>query len=266
MLDTISILGQLARMKIRARLQYRASLAIAWVAQAFGYAGVYSAIWIIVSRFERLGGWVWPEIALMLGFHIFAYAIGACFTFVQLRGMDELVRRGDFDALLVRPIHPWLYLVFSGFNIEYGGHIALGLLLMAWALPALEIAWSPGLLVQFILGIFSAALVTGSIFSAIGASALVLGRSRFLFGIYFDFWEIARYPLSVFAPVLQLTLLTVVPLAYMAYVPVAVLLGKPVPFLGSWAGPISLLAGPLCALACAAYWRWCQNRYQGGGG
>ena len=266
MIEALATLGHLVRMKMRSRLQYRASLVIAWIAQAFGYAGVYSAIWIIVSRFEQLGGWVWPEIALMLGFHVFAYALGACFTFVQLRGMDELVRRGEFDALLVRPIHPWLYLVFSGFNIEYGGHLLLGLVLMIWALPELDIAWTAATTAHFGLSILSAALVTGALFSAIGASALVLGRSRFLFGIYFDFWEIARYPLSIFAPALQLALLTVVPLAFMAYVPVAVLLGKPVPFLGDGAGAASILAGPACALLSAAFWRWCQRRYQGGGG
>lgn len=117
MLQTLSVLVHLARLKIRTRLEYRSGLVIAWLAQAFGYIGVYSAIWIIVSRFEQLGGWVWPEIALMLGFHVFGYALGACFTLVQLRGMDELVRRGTFDGLLVQPLHPWLYLVFSGLNI-----------------------------------------------------------------------------------------------------------------------------------------------------
>ncbi|WP_173087899.1 ABC-2 family transporter protein [Devosia sp. 1635] len=251
-------------MKMRARLQYRASLVIAWLAQAFGYLGVYSAIWIIVSRFERLGGWTWPEIALMLGFHVFAYALGACFTFVQLRDMDQLVSTGNFDALLVRPIHPWLYLVFSGLNIEYGGHLLLGALLMLWALPELGVAWTPLLALQFAASIVSAALITAALFTAIGATALAAGRSRFLFGIYFDFWEMARYPLPIFTPLLQVTLLTIIPLGFMAYVPVAVLLDKPVPFLGALASPAAIVAGPLCALLAARYWRWCQRRYQTG--
>ena len=260
----VATLLHLARMKMRARLQYRASLIVAWIAQAFGYLGVYSAIWIIVSRFERLGGWTWPEIALMLGFHVFAYALGACLTFVQLRDMDQLVRSGDFDALLVRPLHPWLYLVFSGVNIEYGGHLFLGLFLILWALPELSVAWTPLLALQFAASVISAALITAALFSAIGATALALGRSRFLFGIYFDFWEIARYPLPIFTPLLQITLLTVIPLGFMAYVPVAVLLGKPVPFLGPWASLGAIAAGPLCSVLAARYWQWCQRRYQGG--
>ncbi|HEV7290895.1 ABC transporter permease [Devosia sp. RR2S18] len=266
MLQTLPVLWHLARLKARTNLEYRSGLVIAWVAQAFGYAGVYAAIWIITSRFERLGGWVWPEIALMLGFHVFAYALGACFTLVQLRGMDELVRRGGFDALLVRPIHPWLYLVFSGFNIEYGGHFALGLLLMFWAMPLLDVTWSLPLVLQFVGSIISAALLTGALLTMLGASAMVLGRSRYLFGIYFDFWEIARYPLTIFAPALQLVLLTVVPLAFMAYVPVAVILDKPVPLLGGWAWLATLLAGPVVALLAAFYWRACEGRYQSGGG
>ena len=67
-MQTLSLYVYLVRLQLRTRLQYRANLVIGWVAQAFGYASVYGTIWIIASRFERLGGWVWPEIALMLGF------------------------------------------------------------------------------------------------------------------------------------------------------------------------------------------------------
>ena len=73
-----------------------------------------TAIWIIVSRFDQLGGWTWPEVALLLGFHVLSYAIGASLTFVQLRNMEDQVRQGTFDVLLVRPVNPWAYLCFSG--------------------------------------------------------------------------------------------------------------------------------------------------------
>ncbi len=61
-------------------------------------------------------------------------------------------------------------------------------------------------------------------------------------------------------------LLTVVPLGYMAFVPVSVLLGRPVPYLGSFAEVAALAAGPISVLAAMAFWRFCMNRYQGGGG
>ena len=266
MRQSLSLYLYLIRLQLRTRLQYRASLIIGWVAQAFGYASVYGAIWIVASRFEKLGGWVWPEIALMLGFHVLGYALGALFTLVQLRRMEELVRLGTYDTLLVRPVSPWAYLVFSGFNIEYGGHITLGIGMMVWALPQTGMDWSLLTVLQLIASLISAALLTGSMLTMIAAMALVLTRSRYLFGIYFDFWELSRYPLTIFAMPLQFVLLSVVPLGYMAYVPIAAFLGKPVPLIGEAAPFTAIFAGPFMVLVAMLVWQSCQRRYQGAGG
>lgn len=265
-MQTLSLYLYLVRLQLRTRLQYRGNLVIGWVAQAFGYASVYGTIWIIASRFERLGGWVWPEIALMLGFHVLGYALGALFTFVQLRGMEELVRLGTYDTLMVRPVSPWAFLAFSGINIEYGGHIALGVGMIAWALPQLGIDWSVLTVAQLVASLISAALLTGATLTIIAAMALVLTRSRYLFGIYFDFWELSRYPLTIFALPLQVTLLSIVPLGYMAYVPVAALLGKPVPLIGAAAPFAAILSGPVMVVVAILVWQACQRRYQGAGG
>ena len=61
-------------------------------------------------------------------------------------------------------------------------------------------------------------------------------------------------------------MLTFIPLAFMAAVPTAVLLGKPVPLLGDWAGPAALLAGPVLAGLAGLFWRYGINKYQGAGG
>ncbi|MGI2031222.1 ABC transporter permease [Rhizobium panacihumi] len=266
MRHSLSLYLHLMRMQVRTRLQYRANLVIGWVAQAFGYASTYGTIWIIASRFEKIGGWTWPEIALMLGFHTLAYSLGALFTLVQLRAMEELVRHGTYDTLLVRPVSPWAFLVFSGINIEYGGHVSLGIGMIVWALFQLGLDWSVVTVLQFALSLVSAALLSGAMLTAIAALALVLTRSRYLFGLYFDFLEMSRYPLAIFAMPLQFLLLSIVPLGFMGYVPVAALLGKPVPFIGDAAPFAAILAGPLMVVVAMLVWQACQRRYQGAGG
>ncbi|WP_377297357.1 ABC transporter permease [Rhizobium sp. SGZ-381] len=266
MRDTLSLLFYLMRLRVRTRLEFRAALLITWLAQAFGYAGIFASIWLILTRFGTIGGWTWPQMAFLLGFHTLGYALGACFTLVQLRRMEDIVLGGEFDTLLVRPLNPWAYLVFSGFNIEYGGHIALGAGLVAWAWPQLSIAWTTDTCLLLAGELVSAALITASMITIIAACALVLGRARYLFGIYFDFWELSRYPASIFAAPFQVALLSIIPLGYMAYVPVAVLLGRPVPYLGAFAEIAALSAGPLSAVAAFFFWRFCLKRYQGGGG
>ncbi|PCK86608.1 ABC transporter permease [Rhizobium sophoriradicis] len=266
MQQTLALAWYLMRLRMRTRLQYRVALALAWVSQGFGYAGAFASLWIILTRFGGMGGWRWQDMALLLGFHTLGYALGACFTFVQLRRMEEMVRDGEFDTLLIRPINTWAFLSFSGFNIEYGSHVILGVGLMAWALPKVAIDWGMLTILQLVASIFSAALLTGAVITLIGATALVVRRARYLFGIYFDFWELSRYPITIFAAPLQFLLLSGLPFAYMAYVPVAALIGKPVPYLGDAAAPVAVAVGPIAALIAAAFWRFAIRRYQRAGG
>ncbi|MBD8063967.1 ABC-2 family transporter protein [Devosia sp. PTR5] len=266
MLRTLRLLPHLIGIHVRTHMEYRSALVIGWIAQAVGYGGMYASIALIINRFENLGGWTWPQMALLLAFHLLAYAVGACISFVQFRDMEEKIRFGTFDAILVKPIGPWTFLAFSGLNIEYGGHIALAIGLMIWALLSLDLPWTPGLALYFAAAVASAAMLVAALMTMIGATALIWVRSRHLFAIFFGFWELARYPLNIFPAPLQILMITFAPLGFLAFIPCAVVLGKPVPILGDLAPAASLLIGPLFVILAAAHWRWCLRNYQGAGG
>lgn len=263
---SLAVVPHLVRMYVRTRMEYRGAMLLAWFAQALSYAATYTAIALLLLRFGNLGGWDWSEMALLLSFHLLAYSIGASLSFTQFRNIEEQVRLGTFDAVLIKPVSPWVYLVFSGLNIGYAGHIILAVGLMAWAVTQVAVDWSVLTALYFLASLISAAMVTAAIMTMIGATALVWVRSKHLFSIFFGFWELARYPLNIFPVPLQILMLTVAPLAFLAFVPVAVTLGKPVPLLGDWALLGSLAAGPLAVTLGALHWRHCIRNYQGAGG
>ncbi|MGV8954505.1 MAG: ABC transporter permease, partial [Cypionkella sp.] len=266
MASQLRVLPLLVKMHIKSQMEYRGAFLLDRLAQIISYGSVYTTIWLLIRRFDTLGGWDWPQLALLLSFHLLAYSIGAAFSFVQLRNLEEIVRLGTFDTLLVKPISPWAYLVFSGLNIGYAGHVVLAVGLMGWAVMQVEIDWSIWSALYLLGGLLSAALITAALMTMIGASAMIMVRSSHLFSIFFGFWELARYPLGIFPGTLQLLMLTVAPLSFTAFVPVAALLGKPVPWLGDWAGPLGLAAGPVIAILAVMHWKYAVERYQGGGG
>jgi ABC-2 type transport system permease protein len=266
MLRGLRIAPHLIGMFVRTRLEYRGAMVLAWLAQGMSYASMYTAIALIVTRFGTLGGWTWSEMALLLAFHLLGYSLGASLSFTQFREIEEKVRLGTFDAILVKPIGPWTFLVFSGLNIGYLGHIVLAVGLMAWALTQVTTDWTILGTLYFAATLISAAMLVAALMTMIGATALIWVRSNHLFAIFFGFWELARYPLTIFPLPLQLLMLSIVPLGFMSYVPVAVFLGKDVAVLGAWAGPAALLAGPLAADLAMLHWRYCLRNYQGAGG
>lgn len=266
MLHRLSILPLLVQMFVKSQMEYRGAFWLDRLAQIVSYGAVLTTIWILLQKFELLGGWNWPELALLFSFQLLAYAMGASVSFTQLRDLEELVRLGTLDALLTKPINTWAYLIFSGLNIGYAGHIILAIPVLVWALIAAQVDWSVGTTLFFIGSLLSATMVTGSVITMIGATALIWVRSNHLFAIFFGFWELTRYPLNIFPSGIQVVMLTIVPLAYISAVPVAVLLGKPVPLLGDFAAPVALLAGPILVLIAIAHWRYALTRYQGAGG
>jgi len=260
------VVPALVRTYVRSQIEYPGAMVLGWLSQFTSYGAMYTAIGLILARFGALGGWQWPEMALLLSFHLLGYALGASLSFTQFRDLEEKVRMGTVDAILVKPIGPWTYLVFSGLNIGYAGHIALAIGLMVWALTQVPIDWSIGAVLFLLATLAGSAMIVAATLTMIGATALVWVRSRHLYAIFFGFWELARYPLPIFPLPLQILMLTFVPLGFMAYVPVAVALGKPVAVLGDWAPLAALAIGPLCVLIAMAHWRHCLRNYQGAGG
>ncbi|AHG45868.1 ABC transporter permease [Rhizobium leguminosarum bv. trifolii CB782] len=266
LLHHFRVIPLLVRMYVRSQMEYRGAFWLDRLAQILSYGSVFATIGILLARFNTLGGWSWPELALLYSFQLLAYSLGAAMSFVQLRDLEELVRLGTFDTLLVKPFSPWVYLIFSGLNISYTGHVILAVALMGWAILSVDFAWSVWSVSFLLATLISAALLTAALITMIGATALIWVRSNHLFSIFFGFWELMRYPLNIFPGSIQITLITAVPLALTSSVPVAALLGKPVPILGDWAGPVALAAGPVWVLIAIAHWRYATGKYQGAGG
>ena len=266
MRNALRVIPYLVRLYVKSRLEYRGAFLLAISAQFFSYACGYAAIWILLQKFETLGGWNWPELALLFSFQLLTYSLGAALSFVQLRDMEQMVRLGTFDTLLVKPFSPWAYLVFSGLNIGYAGHIALAAGLMVWSLTQVAMDWSFASALYFLAAIISAALVNAAIITMIGACAFIFVQSSYLYSIYFGFWELARYPLTIFPAGLQWLLLTLIPMGFASYVPMAHLLGKDIVLVGEWGGILAPLVGPLLVIIAISHWRYAVSKYQGAGG
>ena len=260
----LDVLPYLVRLHVKSEMEYRGAFILDRLAQIATYGAFYATLFILLLRFGSLDGWTWPQMALLFSVQLLSWSLGAAITFVQFRDMEEQVRLGTFDTLLVKPFSPWAYMAFSGFNIGYAGHVILAGALLVWSLTQLQ--WSVGGGVFLAVALINGGLINAAIVTMIGSTALIWVRSNYLYTIFFGFWEMVRFPLSIYPVAIQGILLTIVPLGYATYVPVAYFLGKPIVLLGDWGGPASLLVGPALTLLAMAYWRHGIRRYQSGGG
>jgi ABC-2 type transport system permease protein len=242
---------------MRAQGQYRANLIIELIG-AIAYQGAgFAFVWVVVDRFGQIGGWGLPELALLYGLRLGAHGV---FTslFAQLMGpISEVVREGEFDRYLTRPVDPLLQLITRRFNLTVIGDLIGGIVLIVAGASRVDVAWTTPAVAYLLLAIVGGALVEASLHLAASALSFRMITTQAVSGAIDQLLStLGGYPQKIFPTGFQLGLTFVFPLAFIAYFPAAVLLGRGdelvVPV---WLAGLSPVVGFLLLLAAYAFWR-----------
>ncbi|WP_399013958.1 ABC transporter permease [Streptomyces sp. FIT100] len=266
MVDGLRAYGLIAVMWMRSTMTYRASFAMTAFGNFVGNSFDFVVILVMFAHVETLGGYTLPEIALLYG------AAGTAFGLADLAmgSMDRLGRRvrdGTLDTLLVRPASVLAQVAADRFALRRLGRITQGLLVLGYALFALDIAWTPlkAALVPVMVvsgaAIFASLFVAGAAFQFVAQDAAEVQNS-FTYGGN----TLLQYPPTLFAKDLVRGVTFVVPLAFVNWLPALYVLGRPYPLdlprALAFAPPF--VAAVCCALAGIA-WRAGLRSYRSTG-
>jgi ABC-2 type transport system permease protein len=251
---------------IRGAAQYRANFLI-MVAMGLIYQGVgFAFIWVVLSRFQQVGGWTLGEIAFLYGLRLVAHAFSVLAA-GNIRGMDYLIRRGEFDRLLVRPLPPLLQLIGNDVQVNAFGDLLGGIIMFGAATTLVQVEWSIATIIYTVLAIGGAALLEMGLNLIVGTLAfrfLNTDSLLYLFDTFFS--DFGNYPLHIFGSTIQFLLTFALPLAFVAYFPTSVVLGRTedigVPLIVAIAAPLAGLAWWLVAVW---FFRRETARYQSAG-
>jgi ABC-2 type transport system permease protein len=236
-------------MWIRSTMAYRTSFVITVFGNLLLTGLDFVAILLMFSQVDSLGGWTLPEVAFLYGLSATAFG----FADLVLGSMDVLggrIRDGSFDTLLVRPAPVLAQVGADRFALRRLGRITQGVLVLGWALPAVDVDWTAPkvLLVPVVLVsgavIFGALFVAGAAFQFVAQDAAEV-QNAFTYGGN----TLLHYPPTVFGKDLVRGATFVLPLAFVNWVPAAYVLERPYPTaLPQWAA----FAPPLVAVGCCA--------------
>jgi len=211
---------------LRGELQYRANFLI-MVLMGIVYQGTgFAFIWVVLARFQALAGWTLGEVAFLYGLRLIMHAINGALT-GGLYSLEWKVRQGEFDRYLVRPMPPLLQLMCERIHVSIAGDLIGGVALFAAAAALVTVNWTPLALLYLVLAVFGGALVELALrvlFSAL--SFRFLSANAFMGLLDTIFSNFSNYPLTIFGSMLGFLLTFGLPLAFMAYFPAVVLLGR----------------------------------------
>nr|WP_229909110.1 ABC transporter permease [Streptomyces flavofungini] len=247
--DGLRAYRMITAMWIRSTLAYRASFVMTALGNLTATALDFAAILLMFSQVDVLGGYRLPEVAFLYGAAACAFGIAD----LAIGSMDRLGRRvrdGTLDTLLVRPAPVLAQVAADQFALRRLGRVVQGLLVLGYAVTAVDVDWTPlkVLLVPVMLvsgaGIFMAVFVVGAAFQFVAQDASEV-QNAFTYGGN----TLLQYPPSVFGKDLVRGATFLVPIAFVNWLPGLYVLGRPYPLgLPSWAA----FTPPLVAVACCA--------------
>jgi ABC-2 type transport system permease protein len=225
-MQRLSMLGTLASASIRSELQYRANAITSILGGILYQITGFVAVWIIVARFNDLGGWTLPEITFLYGMRLTSHGIFyACFS--QMFEADRVMVNGEYDRFLVRPMPPLVQLFTRKLRINAFGDLVGGTALLVAASLNSAVDWSPLAVLFLLLAVVGGALVEGAVQISLGSLSFrflqtmsVRTTVNEVFNVY------GNYPFPIFPAALRYLLTFALPVAFVAFLPATVLLDR----------------------------------------
>lgn len=217
-------------------------------------------IYIIYNLVHEINGWNIYEMIYLYSLVTISFSIWRCF-FINTLNITYYVKSGRFDLILTKPVNP-LFLVFmEGFDEDAWGDLAVGIVLYIYVSIILKIN-----IISIIL-VFIIAIVGGLVFSAVSVlgsliSIIYVGVSNFSDLPYIIF-EFGKYPISIFSPILIFIFKTIIPIAWITYIPaMAVLKNNYNIYIIFF---ISIIISLLYFITVSVLWNICLNKYSSSG-
>ncbi len=237
---------KLLTQSMRAQLEYPANVVMQSLGHVLLTLAEFVALWALFQTFGNLRGWTLAEVAIFYGLVNTAIALADSFS----KGFDrfgEVLKSGEFDRLLLRPLSPVFQLLTREVTLRRLGRVLQALVVLGWGLRAIEreLTWLElglvllsmlsGALVFLGLWIYQAAITFFTIDSLEAMNILTYGGA-----------ELGQHPLPIFPRFMRRLFTGVVPVALVVYYPGLIVIGRADP-LGApaWIGYAAPLAGPV---------------------
>jgi ABC-2 type transport system permease protein len=256
----------LALASLRGQMVHRANFAVMVVVGVIYQGTGFVFIWVVISRFQGLAGWSLGEVAFLYGLRLLGHGLyGVLFN--GLQRVSNSVRRGELDRVLVRPLPALPQLLVDRLHVSGIGDLLGGVVLFAAANALVGVAWSPPALAYLLFAVVGGCLIEAALRLAIAALAfrfLEIGSLSFLVDQLIS--SFGNYPMRIYGAAAQLMLTFVLPVAFVAYFPATVLLGR--------TGELSVhpalaygapLVGAVLYVLAHRFWRGELRHYQSAG-
>lgn len=264
--EQLAVYRRLVAASVRSQLAYPTSFALQCVAQAVVQLEDMMIIVVLFTRIPAMGGFSRQEVLLV--YSLAGMSFGLAHLMVgSLDRTAQLVRTGQLDGLLLRPLPAMAQICACEFALRRAGKVVTALAVLGYVLATAPITWTPlRVLLALLTPLTGLVLLCAMWVAAVAPTFWLVEADELPNTLTYASGMFTSYPVSVFSGWLLRLMAFVIPGAFVAYYPALAILGKADP-LGL--PPLLRYSAPLVALLAAGVaaliWRAGLRHYVGTG-
>jgi ABC-2 type transport system permease protein len=219
------LLKTLFRTSFIAEFEFRANILLKIFNDFVWYGVQISVFEVLYLHTSQISGWNIGKIRVFLGFMFLVDTVNMMFINENLEMLSERVRKGELDLVLAKPVNSQVMLSLYRLHPSYLFNFVI---CFFWVLHSLH--QELGALSFFLVGKLLLLVVCSNITMysmrfLVGSLVVVMGRAENLMQLWYSLFRMSTRPDFVYPPWLRYTLLSLLPLGFVASVPAHVLLG-----------------------------------------
>lgn len=226
MMDSVRLYMHYVSINVRSAMQYKTSLLLMITGQLLVSFSTFFGIHFMFMRFEHVKGYTYPEVLICFAMVLLQFSLAEMFA----RGFDMfagIVRRGEFDRVLVRPRSTILQVLGAKFEITRVGRMAQAVIIFIYAVRSGVVEWTALRVFTAIMMLLGGALLFAGLFLVYAALCFYTLEGLEFMNVLTDGGrEYGKYPIDVYGKRLLQFSTFVVPYALVQVYPLQLLLGR----------------------------------------
>ena len=214
MVITMHLYKQYLSIILKSKMEYKASFFMYSLGVFLSSFSVFAGVFFMFRRFTNVKGFVYSEVILCYGIFLMGFSLSEMFA----RGFDcfpTLIRKGEFDRILLRPRNVVFQVLASRFEYSRLGRLLQAAVMLAYGVSKSNIHWSGMKILTAALMIFGGMCLFSAIYVMYAAVSFFT-----LEGLEF------KYPFSVYGKTMLRIVTFIIPYALVQYYPLLYLLDR----------------------------------------
>lgn len=205
--------------ELKRMVEYKANFVVGIIGFLLGQITNILFIWIIFAQIPNLKGWTINQIVFIYGFSLIPKGIDHL-LFDNLWAVGHfIVRRGEFDKYLTRPVNTLFHVMVEKLQVDALGELITGIALICVTVFHVGIEWSLTKVLLIILVIPFATLIYTGIKIATAALAFWIKRSGNVTYMFYMVNDFAKYPVTIYNNTVRGIITYIIPFAFTAFYP-----------------------------------------------